>query len=687
MVHFPRRLRHPLRRPTHFCIINEPPLTPRQLEEQRERNRQRALDEIENAIDDGRNRPRRPNSPDELPVIIDRGPYKGVVYPKEELYYNSIMLASDVEPIYASPLGSHLRQEVHRTPFRQPKATDGENPTPRPVPDEHLTVSQNAENLRLWEERNDKNVGNRPVENPTTMRFQSPRHPLSVPRAPSPPRGPIVHGSQEWDTFMDFPSENSMHIYRDQDGDRPANPDTTFTTTAPPEEVAVSEIRAPTDQEETQFYPSAQETPLPVQAQDWPPNNPPVIPSSESEVPEVLTWNIALNRILNHEAVDPEMRAAVWERAQRSSTTNGSGHMDNHPVSAIDVGLVPNFSRPIMGSAFYDRMTDEQVPATQPAEHCEVQYRHGLLPNGVGSRHHHHRNPDDYVTIERPLAIRGSQEFHHGQLPNGIPPSYYPPSSSSTSSSFGQRQSLPPDPVPYLVSDLLYTLLTSSELDLHQEIVGGSTPMPSPALTQPPSNAASAVPLHDRLLEKMHSTVYGLQDRVTGLEEDLIPNMTAWLEQKELRIDQLSVKLANLREDIAALKKTVDFGTKLLNKCWEREWELWRTLLDIQKQRQANRSALSRIFSRKKPTVAPDMMQLLGDSIPKGYVSRISSVDTAMGRRFKTEELDAVLLAAQQNVTILKEDMEDMAELVKAYQARTEALEETVPVILSWRDI
>ncbi|KAI1549610.1 hypothetical protein PtrSN001A_000731 [Pyrenophora tritici-repentis] len=670
MLPFLRRLRHPLRRPIHFYRIDEPSPTPQQLERQREREKQKASDKIENDLDDGRAVPRRPSSPDELPVIIDRGPYKGLMYPKEDLYYNSIMLASDVEPIYAGPPGGHLRQEVHRTPFRRLNATSGVNPPPRPVPSEHLTASQNADNLRRWEERNGKNIGERHVENPAVMRFELPKRSPSVPRASSPPRGPITPGLQEWDVFMDFPSEYSVQVYCDRESDRPAGP--TSTTPAPPKPVAVPKTCIPTVKGDEKSRLSAKDIPLFVQAPDQPPSHPPFTSLHGSKEPEILTSDIALKRSLKNESVNPEMRAAVREKVERSSTTNVAKCVQNQPVSAVDSDLVPNFSHLVAENSFSDRMPDEQVFAIRSAAHSENQHQHELLPNNVSSGYYNLPTSDDDTTMNWPLALRGGQDLRHGQLPNGVPANYYPPSSSSDSS-FGQHQPLPPDHVPSRVSSLLSTILTSSELDLHAEIVGRSAPAQSSALSAlvPPSNATSPNPMHGRLIGKLHSTVYGLQDRVTGLEEDLIPRMTAWLAQKESQIGELNTKAGNLDDEITTLKQIVDFGTKLLNGCWEREWELWSTLIDIQKQRESNRSSLSRIFSCRKSTLASDL-QLLGDSMPRGYVARMLSSSRSTQRLLRTRELDAVLLMAKQNVAILREDMEDMAGFVKAYQARAE---------------
>ncbi|EFQ93495.1 hypothetical protein PTT_09139 [Pyrenophora teres f. teres 0-1] len=685
MLPFLRRLRHPLRRPIHFYRIYEPSPTPRQLERQRERERQEASDKIENEWDDERAGRKRPSSPEELPVIIDRGPYKGLVYPKEDLYYNSIMLASDVEPMYVGPPGGHLRQEVYRTPFRRLNAISGVNSSPRLVPDEHLTASQNADKLRRWEDRNGKNVGTRHIESPTVIRLELPKHPPSDPRAPSPPRGPITPGSQEWDIFMDFPSEYSMHMYHDGESDQPAGP--TSTTPALPKPVAVFKTGNRTIQGDAQCRPSAQEIPLSVQAPDQPPSNPPVPSLHGSKDPEILTWNTALKRSLNNESINLEMRAAVRERVERSSKTNVPEYMHNQPISAVDSDPVPNLSHLVAESAFHDRMTDENVFAIRSAAHSEGQRQRELLPNGVSSGHYNLPTPDVNTTMKWPLTLREGQDLSHGQLPNGVPANYYPPSSSSDSS-FGQHQPLPPDNVADCVSNLLYNILTSSELDLHAGIVGGSAPAHSSALSalEPPSNATSATPLHDRLIGKLHSTVYGLQDRITGLEEDLVPHMSAWLSQKELQIGELNAKAGDLDDEINALKQIVDFGIKLLNGCWEREWELWSTLIDIQKQRESNRSSLSRIFSRRKSTIVSDW-QLLGGSMPRDYVTRISSPSRSTQRLLKTRELDAVLLIAKQNVTILKEDMGDMSGLVKAYQARAEIVEGLVPVEVSWRDI
>ena len=171
-----------------------------------EKERQRALDEVENDLDDGRARPRCSSSPDSLPVINDRGPYRGCLYPKDRLYFNSIILATDMEPTSSRPPGGELRQETRRTPICRPREGKDRSPSPRPVPSEWLTASQNAEVLRQWEQRH--GVNTMPSHSWLPSRMQSSPRPLS------PPRGPIRPGTEEWDKFMGFPLDNAQYVHR-----------------------------------------------------------------------------------------------------------------------------------------------------------------------------------------------------------------------------------------------------------------------------------------------------------------------------------------------------------------------------------------------------------------------------------------------------------------------------------------
>ncbi|KAI4651679.1 uncharacterized protein J4E79_009160 [Alternaria viburni] len=279
-----------------------------------------------------------------------------------------------------------------------------------------------------------------------------------------------------------------------------------------------------------------------------------------------------------------------------------------------------------------------------------------------------------------------------GLVPNFSYPiagSYYPPSSSSGDSSNPALHYPPalPDNVPEHVFNLLCSLLTPSELALHYDVVQDSAPPhlpPFPALV-PPSNAASDIPIVVRLVQRLHAAVYGLQDRVWGLEEDLIPQLSTHLEEKHLQIRELDRENENLQDEITELKRIADFSTKVLTGCWEREWEVWRTLLDIQRRRETYRSPLARIFSRT-PTPSVQDDGLLDFCKPEGYVAPPLPTGKVTQGLLKKKELDALLLMAKQNVTILIEDLGELKGLAEAYDRRNEAEEER-PVEGSRRDI
>ncbi|KAI4609698.1 hypothetical protein J4E80_008343 [Alternaria sp. BMP 0032] len=694
---------------------------------QREKERQRALDKIENDLDDGRIGPRSGDSPDELPVIIDRGPYRGHIYPREQLFFNSIMLASDVEPIYAGPPGGELRQEVHRTPIRRPKTQAEQKLPPRPVPSEYLTASQNRENLRRWEEKNNKSAAAgqtqhpRPVpseyltsaqntENlrrweerngrtPTVQRAQVSERRPSPPGQPSPPRAPITPGTIEWDGFMDFPSGNhqsgnpGVQVTVNEPNASHSLPTTTTPAarlhpTVLPQTTVNAVLRtdplsppAPADSVHTQAQ-AELSTELPNGLPD------------QTEQPELLTWLTALNRIIRNDLVDPATRTRIQERVRQNSATVDSRNGDAHPITMADAGLVPNFSYPIAGSAFYDRIHAEETPPSQSLEDVRgSEEQQQPLTNGVSSGHHSDSS-SSHTLYRSPTPdnwpLRGGSGESPALLTNGVHPGYYPPSSSSGDSSNAALHYPPalPDNVPEHVFNLLCSLLTPSELALHYDVVQDSAPPhlpPFPALV-PPSNAASDIPIVVRLVQRLHAAVYGLQDRVWGLEEDLIPQLSTQLEENHLQIKELDQENGSLQDEITELKRIADFSTKVLTGCWEREWEVWRTHLDIQKRREAYRSPLACIFSRT-PTLSAQDDGLLDFCKPEGYVALPLPTGKVTQGSLKKKELDALLLMAKQNVTILIEDLGELKALAEAYDRRNEAQQEVRPVEGSRRDI
>ncbi|KAG9188277.1 hypothetical protein G6011_02200 [Alternaria panax] len=640
-----QRFKHPFRRPTHYYTIHEPSPTPRQLDEQREKERRRARDKIEDDLDDGRIGSRGGDSPDELPVIIDRGPYRGHVYPREQLFFNSIMTASDVEPIYAGPPGGELRQEVHRAPVRRPRIQGEQKSPSRPVPSEYLTASQNAENLRRWLERNKTDaVGRtqhpRPVlsehltakqnaedlrrwegHNGRTRTAPQEQVPVRIPspfRHPSPPRGPITPGTREWDGFMDFPLESYVHVDAITEVTvNAADPvhilPTTSTPAAPPHPTAAPESASDSLSQTDPFFTPAQSILPQTQAGVNPSTRLPSRLSTRTEQPEQLTWNSALNSILRNEAVDPAMRARVRERVERSLTAFGPSLCDrvSHPVAVVDAGLVSNFSYPIAGSYYPSPSSDHSDDSSNDPRH-------------------------------------------------------HPPS--------------PPDRVPEHVFILLCSLLTPSELALHYRVIQDSAPPHAPPFPDlvPPSNVVSNTPVEVRLIQKLHTAVYGLQDRVLGVEEDLIPELSTNLENKHLQVRELDLENRSLQDEVTELKRILKFSNKVLAGCWEREWEIWRTLLDIKRGREMCRSPWARMFSRTSDTYTRDD-GLLDYHKPEDYVAQPRQSGRVAQSPLKKKGLDALLLLAKQNVGIIVEDLGEMTVLVEAFQERNEVEVEVQP--------
>ncbi|EMD93962.1 hypothetical protein COCC4DRAFT_70330 [Bipolaris maydis ATCC 48331] len=654
-----QRLAHPFRRPVHYYTIAEPSLTPEQLQRQREKEKQRILDRIENDLDDGRVRPRGSNSSDSLPVIIDRGPYRGCLYPKDQLYFNSVMLAADSEPRYAGPPGRELRQETHRTPTQRPNGSNDKGPSAQPVPSEWMAALRNARDLKEWEGRNSINLI--PARVKPSSNTQPP------PRSLSPPRGPITPGTQEWDRFMDFPLDNPYHIYHNDDRKQS---DEDLAASNPPilsRPTAVTEPQAPLRSHNIHARSEAQlgchVPPIPTSI----PIKPLEISSIQARPTQSLTWKSALKSILFHEEVDPAMRASVMERAQCSSTIGAPEHQVMPLFAPADVGLVPNFSYPIAASAFYDRIDAAQTPRARSPQEKEQRYEE-LLPNGVLPEHRSHASSNETLYRDPSLLnwpLRGGQCRGHVALTNGVPPGYYPSSSSSSSSDTPPnphpRSPFPPNLVPEQISALLRSLLTSPELTLHHQIVHQTTPVST--------SSQSRLETHARLIKKLTAAVYGLQVCIAGLEDNLVPQLSTYLEHKDREIDDLDVEISRLGNEITELRRTVDFGTRVLSQCRSREWEIWHTLFDIQRKREERCNSLSHVFSRPRSGTVPHAEAANLSAPPSSAAQAVSSGRAARGV-LKKKELDALLLMAKQNIEIIDEGMKEMAGTVQAYLTR-----------------
>lgn len=363
-----------------------------------------------------------------------------------------------------------------------------------------------------------------------------------------------------------------------------------------------------------------------------------------------MVWSTALGQILHNDHMDPDMKRQVRDRAKDSNTTNGDGEGEHFHVAPVAAGLVPNFSYPVAGSAVYDRRVAEASELPDPDDQ--------VTENAIRG--------ESTVQEHRPLTDIEQQDFDFGFGPNehhGVSshsfsslPTYTSFSSSNKSTSPTTAPSRQPSSVDSIVSThlnvLLLETLSKSQIDLLNA-----------ALATPPDTPTSAPTLLG-LTYSLHALLLHLQDRTLHFEANLLPQVSTALEQKTHTINMQSAEIQNLDDQITKLKATVDFSSKTLTSCWNRDWEMWRTLNGIREGRRRGWWDFRR--------------------------TRVSE-DVDNGQRFSGRELDALVMIAEQNVSVLREDVEDMVEKVevckRASATRPVGEEEVEPEEGSWRDV
>jgi hypothetical protein len=153
--------------------------------------------------------------------------------------------------------------------------------------------------------------------------------------------------------------------------------------------------------------------------------------------------------------------------------------------------------------------------------------------------------------------------------------------------------------------------------------------------------------------------LYHLQDRITHLEDNLLPRLGTALEHKTSTIDVIGTELRNLEYQIDELNQTVDLGSKILAGCWVREYEIWRTLVEIRKSRDRG---WRRWLKRQ-------------ERAPEGLLSS--------NQQLMKLEIDALVLMADQNIQVLREDVNDMVKMVEDCKRRPFVS----PLLRQWRKV
>lgn len=588
--------------------------------------------------------------PAPLPVITDRGPPTAKNYGDPDIYWNSIMIEADEDE--KARLVARPRRRGHTEARRSglpDSAETSEHTDLDHVPESILVngfSSSSTGSFSAQQRRHDNDHtrtharhGTGQAGHDLTVMSASVPNYNNLPVPPVQPRrapGRLVPGTRAWDDFWDpleytprsrLPNPRQHHII-------------------PEEPLPVSQpTGAVREEKDLPDVPSEHHTLTPPARQ------------ASRKTPS-LTWNTCLNEILDHDNVDQDMADRVRERVGNSTTANGDGENEHVPVSTLEAGLVPNFSYPVAGSPFYDRVNAAQPPP--PAVNRQVS-NVAMSDAGVNSE------VDRHTSTATNLSDR-SLNFDF-DLPNGATPSS--PSSPLRSPTSSTSDSLYRAPTPPTTSatrlrlnTLLSEILTPSEVDLCNTVL------------RPPLNSAPRLaPLNTRLVLSLHRALVHLQDRVSHLEDSLLPQLGTSLEKKTYSIDVLSAEIRTLDNEISQLKLTLDFGNKILAGCWVREYEVWRTLLGIRERRR--RKEWWRVWKTVKVENEEEMLS--PDDGRQAW--------TGEKMKLSNGELEVLIEMAKQNVDVLREDVDDMVEKVERCRREAQPASTPQPEPGSWRDV
>ncbi|KAF2270570.1 hypothetical protein CC78DRAFT_563925 [Lojkania enalia] len=377
-------------------------------------------------------------------------------------------------------------------------------------------------------------------------------------------------------------------------------------------------------------------------------------PMNRDPTSSALTWALALNQILHSDQLDPANLAEIEQRISEEKLDGGPE--GERSTSTSDLNLVPNFSFPIPSSVFFDR------GATQNTDNDSYP---GLeeLANGA---------------VLEPLNGTKMPKPKHSDpyaLPTGLPNDEEPRG---------------------------HKLATSSH-----------TPTPVPVETQN-EQQESTINVQAHLIRKLHSIIDKLRLRNEDLEENRLPKMRALFSKQNEALSAQQEVLDELKDEIIDLKIAIDFSNKVIAGCWERDWEIWRFMKEVWERKKKVRGrpmAVSRILELLGAVRASKRPRDLEDrGLPKDYERNVfgkgpvpSSSRTVFShpranaenqghsercdakssgvagqsrnQGFSKTEADAIMKVAAQNIRLLKEDVEEMVELIRGCKHRATGIQ------------
>jgi len=364
--------------------------------------------------------------------------------------------------------------------------------------------------------------------------------------------------------------------------------------------------------------------------------------SRGSEEDLLLKTDGAVEQAREKNTVDPE--GEVQESVGRALTTNGIGSEVRLPTSSVDP--IINHSNP--GTSTRKTGAEEQSP-TSP------------LTNGI-----HYKTTSSDQDKRSSLFVNRSPSpdppYNESTPPHEVLSSYR----SSTASTSNDSPSPPQSHTSSSkrIHSLLRTFLSPSELSLFNTIGPHVTP------GNPYANGFRVPrPLQARLVSKCHTLIHHLQDRNTYFEHTVVPSISESLEGKAYDIDVMNLDAKEFSKQILELRRAIDFANKIITSTYEREFEMYRTLASIRQQRRFK-----------------GLMGMLRKWRGEKRDSRLD--EDAVNKLLTRRELDAMMLMAEQNVRILREDADEMSvrvDGIKRRFARCQLVREVEQG--SWRDI
>lgn len=351
-----------------------------------------------------------------------------------------------------------------------------------------------------------------------------------------------------------------------------------------------------------------------------------------------LTWNSALTQILASPGVDSSVSSGIRARAHG---TFRSKRGDTDEVDMREVSMVPSFSYPLRNARWCDACQASYLPSLDRDGQVEGIWQaegEDHLPNGRNDSTT--GDSDDDVSF---LDLTQSNDMHADSLYR-VPTPTLTPTERRTS-----------DP-----GSVLRDILDAEELEMYQEIMSHNPRFTM--LLDWAENRAENVDENRQvpLITKLCWVIEDLTKRLADFEGCGSCRTTR---QGADGFENLCVS------DPGKLVRAFDLMDRVLKGCWKRECSLLNTLLDIQERRNSQSIVFLRLLTRRagagnraKSSSQKYAIecQSFGSLVSSGGSETASKSDASLSKK----ELDTLLHIATQNVTILREDLGDVCELL-----------------------